>query len=180
MQNLGSINPYGKEINSWKKIEIVVRPADKGGWLVVLNKDNYNTEIQRLLDDMATYQKRTYDPTLSLKYELTCWANNGLDEGLFTQKKIWSHLFPRVPVLYIIPEIRKSKDNPPGQPIVSGIGSLYSRVGEYLYIYFKPLVEQSPSYLKDSWDLILLIQKKLSYRIHHIGYCGHRVPTYQY
>lgn len=32
-------------------------------------------------------------------------------------------------------------------------------MGEYLDIYFIPLVEQSPSYLKDSWDLILLLQE---------------------
>lgn len=61
---------------------------------------------------------------------------------------------PRLPVMYIMPKVHKSIDHPPGRPIISGIDSLYSRVGEYVDIYLKPLVTQGKSYLKGSRELI--------------------------
>lgn len=54
---------------------------------------------------------------------------------------------PKIPVLFIVPKIHKNKEKPPCRPIISGIGSLYSR-----------LVAQSQSYLKDSRELIVLLQ----------------------
>lgn len=87
---------------------------------MVLTKDNYNKEIQRLLDDTAIYQKLTHDPTFGLKHELICWFKKGLDGRLLVKKKA-DYLVtraPRIPVFYIVPKIHKCKDNPPGRPIV--------------------------------------------------------------
>lgn len=61
--------------------------------------------------------------------------------------------------MYLIPKVHKSRDHPPGRPIISGIDSLYSRVGEYLDKYLKSLLTQGKPYLKDSRELINMLQK---------------------
>lgn len=66
---------------------------------------------------------------------------------------------PRIPVIYQIPKIYKSRFKPPGRPIVSGIDSLFSRLGEYLDFFLKPLSQEFPVYLKDSKELINLLKK---------------------
>lgn len=64
-----------------KKLEenkqIVVRPADKGGGLVILTKENYNKELQRLLRDTTTYKLLKSNPTTKLKKELLTWISKG-------------------------------------------------------------------------------------------------------
>lgn len=40
-----------------KKKQIVIRSADKGGGLVILNKSDYLAELNRLVHDAKTYEK---------------------------------------------------------------------------------------------------------------------------
>lgn len=123
---------------------------------MVLTKENFYGEIQRLLADVDTYHPLTGDPLVKLKAELLHWVNNGAAQSILDKKEALYLIpkVPRTPVLYIVPKIHKNRTNPPGRPIISGIGSLYSRVGEYLDIYLQPLVIQGKSYLKDSRELI--------------------------
>lgn len=65
---------------------------------------------------------------------------------------------PRVPIIYQLPKIHKNINNPPGRTIVSGVDSLFSRMGEYLDCFLQPFVQKCPAYLKDSKDLIGLLQ----------------------
>ena len=108
--------------------DIVVRPADKGGGVVLLTKDNYYGEIHRLLADVDTYHLLPGDPLTKLKAEMTSWVNDGASRSLLTKKEALYLVpkVPRTPVLYILPKIHKNRTNPPGRPIISGIGSLYS------------------------------------------------------
>lgn len=88
------------------------------------------------------------------------WIDEGVGKQILNSKEaqyIVLHA-PKVPVMYTVPKIHKNKEMPPGRPIISEINSLFSRLGEYLDGFFKPLVSQSPSYLKDSKDLIVSIQ----------------------
>lgn len=147
-----------------KKLEsnkqIVVWPEDKEGGVVILTKDYYNKEIHRLLEDTATYKPLRADPTAKLKLELTAWVKKGNTNNILDSKeaKYLIPQAPRIPVLYIVPKIHKNKETPPGRPIISSIGSLYSRLGEYLDIYLQPLVIKGRSYLKDSRELIKSLQ----------------------
>lgn len=43
--------------------DIVIRPADKGGGIVILNKGDNLEEINRLLSDNTTYTKLTNNPS---------------------------------------------------------------------------------------------------------------------
>lgn len=45
-----------------KKKEIVIRPADKGGSLVILNKKDYELEMEKLLKIPNTYKRLKGNP----------------------------------------------------------------------------------------------------------------------
>lgn len=64
---------------------------------------------------------------------------------------------PRVPVMYYLPKIHKNLLKPPGRPIISGIDSVTARIGRYVDDFLQPLVTATPSYLKDTTQVINLL-----------------------
>ena len=81
--------------------QIVVRPADKGGGLVILNREYYYKEMQQQLEDKKTYMRMKGDPASRLKEELTDWVNEGSNIKILTSHEadyLVPHT-PRVPVL---------------------------------------------------------------------------------
>lgn len=66
---------------------------------------------------------------------------------------------PQVPVMYYLPKVHKDPLKPPGRPIISGIGSITSRAGRYIDNYLQPLVVNTPSYLKDTTQVINILDE---------------------
>lgn len=66
---------------------MVVRPAGKGGGLVVLTKENYFKEVLRQLADTTTYKKIKTDLTNKLKLELVNWVNRGIKQKILDKKE---------------------------------------------------------------------------------------------
>ena len=136
---------------------IVVRPADKGGAIVLQNVSDYASEIKRQLSDTTFYEKLSSDPTRKLKAavqsRLTVHLNNcEFDKSVFDFLSV-EH--PVIPVIYTLPKIHKGLDIPlKGRPIVSGIGSLTENISAYVDHFIKPEVTTLPSYLRDSSDFI--------------------------
>ncbi|XP_040183666.1 uncharacterized protein LOC120916795 [Rana temporaria] len=54
-------------------------------------------------------------------------------------------------------KIHKSKDQPPGRPIVNGIESLTSRMGQYIDFFIQPPVQNTRAYLKDTKHILQLL-----------------------
>lgn len=46
---------------------LIVKPADKGGSIVIMNRPMYVKEIERQLSDSDTYEKIQHDPTIRVK-----------------------------------------------------------------------------------------------------------------
>ena len=53
-----------------KDNDIVIVPADKGRSTVVMNKSDYNTKMNKLLEDRTTYLPLKKDPTKTVKNQL--------------------------------------------------------------------------------------------------------------
>lgn len=125
-----------------KRKEIIIRPADKGGGLVILDKTDYLSEITHLLSDRDTYQILNKDPMLAYKDELHLLIEEGKATNVLTKKEAayLDSLFCRTPIIYSLPKIHKDSTNPPGWPIVNGIDSISSRVGQYIDSFLQPLV----------------------------------------
>lgn len=115
-----------------KRKDIVIRPADKGGGIVVLSVEQYKKEMERILEDRSTYQILKSGPSKRYKQELKSIILYGVEKGLLNKHEE-EYLVPtanRIPVIYYIPKIHKDRRNPPGRPIESGIDSLTSRLGD--------------------------------------------------
>ncbi|XP_078510279.1 uncharacterized protein LOC144769955 [Lissotriton helveticus] len=61
---------------------------------------------------------------------------------------------PVIPYFYSLPKTHKNRVPPPGRPIVSGIKSILEPLSQFADQYLRPLVQSTPTYLKDTRDLI--------------------------
>ena len=152
----------------------MIRHADKGGSIVIMIKDNYMKETCAQLHDGSIYQEIDNDPTPTLTNKLKLLINE-LQPNLqnYVLKLIPSH--PRPATFYTIPKFHKLpnlvvstcpssnpdnfivqaqrlKINPPGRPIVSGIGTLTEYVSAIVDRELQPLLANIPSYIKDTTD----------------------------
>ncbi|XP_053567537.1 LOW QUALITY PROTEIN: sphingosine-1-phosphate phosphatase 2 [Bombina bombina] len=62
------------------------------------------------------------------------------------------------PILYLLPKIHKSLEDPPGRPIISARGSLMQPLAEFIDFYLQPVVWNTSAHLKDSSELINLLK----------------------
>lgn len=64
-------NTTAEEFKAIKSLQnnpnITIKPADKGGGLVILNTKGYDLECKRLLDDKKNYTPLSHDPTIDVK-----------------------------------------------------------------------------------------------------------------
>ncbi|XP_061186995.1 uncharacterized protein LOC133195147 [Saccostrea echinata] len=107
--------------------DIVIKKADKGSTVVVLDKEMYMSEANRQLSDERFYKKLDSDPTKEFSTAIT----KTLDE-IYT----------------------KNMPGMTGRPIVSAIGHPTKKISEYIDLHLHPHVENLPSYLKDTTDYI--------------------------
>lgn len=158
-KNSFEINHHLKQICA--RNDLVIRPADKGGGVLILNKADYLTEMNRLLSDITTYTKLANNPTVKFKKELKSLINEGFSLGILNKKEK-THLLPsapRIPVIYYLPKVHKSTTNPPGRPIISGIDSVTARIGKYIDKFLQPLVTATPSYLRDTTQVLNFLEQ---------------------
>lgn len=57
----------------------MIRPTNKGGGIVVLDKTDYVSEMHRILSDHDTYRELPHDPTFKFKQELITLVQKGFD-----------------------------------------------------------------------------------------------------
>ena len=142
------------------KKNIIIRPADKGGGVVVMDKDYYHQQLSTLLEDRTTYKRLNSDPTEAYKTQLDSLIQWGFQINALNIKEK-AYLAPsvcRVPVIYTLPKIHKHATMPPARPIVNGIGSVTARLGEYLDKFLQPSVRETKAYLKDTADLLISLE----------------------
>lgn len=112
--------------------DIVIRPADKAGGVVIQAKQKYQEEIDRQLQATSTYVKLLGNPTTQCRKEMEKIVHLVIKKNILNTKEA-KYLIPescRIPVIYTIWKIHKDKENPPGRPIVNGIDSLIARMGQ--------------------------------------------------
>ena len=106
--------------------DIIIKPADKGSGIVILDKHNYISEGERQLHDEQFYEVTNTDLSGEVIHRVNLFVNNMLQRGQITQKTC-SYLttdIDRTQQFYLLPKIHKDMNNPPGRPIVSGRGGL--------------------------------------------------------
>lgn len=139
-----------------KDSEIIIKPADKGGAIVIMNSTDYITEAYRQLNDETFYRKLNTDPTIDFKNIIVELTSQALEQNWITKDEFnyLNKQHPVTPVFYMVPKIHKSLINPKGRPIVASIESLLEPLSNFVDFFIKPFVQKLPAYIQDSTDVI--------------------------
>lgn len=151
--------------------QIIIKSADKGGAIVVMDREAYVGEALRQLDN-TKYYKRLQEPIYLSNIDKINSVINNLNLGGFLNNKQVKYLSAdpdsvRARVFYLLPKIHKptaswpQRDRmPEGRPIVSDCGSESYNISEYIDSFLQPLSVRHPAYLKDTYDFIDKIRNK--------------------
>ena len=146
-----------KSLNSNRKI--IMKPADKGSGIVLINVQDYIYEANRQLSDTAFYEPANL-PDLDKAVHLVENLLTAMRNDKEIDQKCFDHLWPDSPVpgrFYMLPKIHKGKLPPPGRPIISAIGSPTEKISEFLDFFLQPYLVTIPSYVKDTGHFLHLI-----------------------
>ena len=144
--------------------EIVIKPADKGGATVIINKSNYINEAERQLNNEKYYREIDKPLYMDNIPKIRKILTDMLKEKIITKDQFNYLIGPeeiKSRTFYLLPKIHKNKDlwpqpglMPEGRPIVSDIDSETYRVSEMIDHYINPLASKHKSYIKNTYDFI--------------------------
>ena len=143
---------------------IVIKPADKGSSIVIMDRHQYILEAERQLNNTDHYRELDepiFKQTATKAKEIIQKLRDKKHIDFKQEKYLLGQDTPRARVFYLLPKIHKSPDTwtipyevPPGRPIVSDCGSETYQTAEYIEYFLKPLAVKHPSYIKDTYDFI--------------------------
>ncbi|MGL5596520.1 MAG: hypothetical protein ACRDDA_00030, partial [Aeromonas sp.] len=171
---------YGEQVALQRfqdDFNVIIKPADKGAVVVVMDRAQYIREAMRQLQDTQYYkklQKLIYTDSIKIIGDL---VDQLVAQGYLNRKQgdyVKGNGTPRPRRFYILPKIHKSRtswpfeDMPPGRPIVSDCGSESYGIAEYIDHYLNPLARKHSSYIRDTWDFLdktreLVMDKKMKF-----------------
>ena len=140
-----------------KDKERIILTTDKGVALVVMNKADYITKSEELLNT-STYKKIPEDPTNRHKARLINILKNIKSEGGLSEE-IYKKMYPTgavSPKYYGLPKIHKA--GTPLRPIISSTGSATYNTAKELARILKPLVGTSNHHVQNTRDFIKQIK----------------------
>lgn len=145
--------------------DIIIKPADKGGQIVLQDCSDYLFEANRQLSYLNYYQPLQQ----SLQPETQNIIRTIIKKKLYDQNYInrtqLTNLFgpndPSPRLFYLLPKIHKAPQSwtvpykiPLGRPIVSDCGSDSYWIAKYIDHFINPLAKLHPSYIKDTYDFV--------------------------
>lgn len=150
-------------------IDIVIKPADKGSKIVIMDRNQYLTEAYRQLENKKHYLPLTRSIQLETQGMIRDLVKNLYENKRITAKQKYYLLGedpPRPRKFYLLPKIHKDPGTwtvphqvPPGRPIVSDCGSESYRIAEYIDSFLNPLSQKHDSYVKDTYEFVSKLQK---------------------
>ena len=155
--------------NLAKNKDIIIKPADKGAAIVVMDKKDYISETERQLNHPIHYKtldQPVFPQAITKINEIFRELKDlkFIDKGQFDFLACPSDPTPRR--MYLLPKIHKEKNKwpppgrlPPGRPIISDCGSESCASAEYIDHFLAPLATRHPSFLKDTTHFLDEIKK---------------------
>ncbi|XP_072041826.1 uncharacterized protein [Amphiura filiformis] len=136
------------------RTDIIIKPADKGSAVVVMDRQKYIDETMKHLNNRTNYALVDSDPTDSFSQQIQTTLDDMHARDELTDK---AHAFlsptdSKAARFDLLPKIHKPGN--PGRPIVSGNGSPTENISLYVDHFIKPLVSQTPSYIHDTPDFL--------------------------
>ena len=142
---------------------IIIHSADKGGKIVIMNRNDYKEECEKQLSNSTFYEQADISmlqkQNTAIKNEIiNMKTNNYISEKEY---KFLSKHFnsSRTPIFYGLPKIHKHFEKfPPLRPIVSGFNCISANLSEYLDSYLKFQAQNCKSYIRDTSDFLLKLK----------------------
>jgi len=150
---------------------IIIKKADKGGSIVVLDADDYVLKIDKMLSDATTYTELDLVNLDQAKTEVDNIIKDLLCKNYISkrQKQFLTNFTPKMPIFYGLPKIHK-KENPL-RPIVSQIDSPSYKLNKYLDYILTTAEKEIPYLLQDTSKFLQNIEN-----LHQINQITHPKP----
>ena len=139
----------------------VIKPADKGGAIVIWSNEDYEQEAHSQLNDKKYYEFIQTPPDHAIMTQTTSITNYLKELFKFgdidykTLQYLKPSSPPRTPIFYLLPKIHKP--NNPGRPIISGCDSPTDRLSSYIDTHIQHFCPELPSYIKDTNHFLKII-----------------------
>ncbi|KAJ8034954.1 hypothetical protein HOLleu_21996 [Holothuria leucospilota] len=169
--------------------DLVIKPADKGGAVVLQTRENYIREAYRQLADGKFYSRQSSDQTKQVMtkiHSLTRQLGKDTQEdiklllppnpnsGHFYLLPKWHKIYSLLENIVsdsdkpinnsnIISLARKYNVIPPGRPIVSGINTPTEYLSAYVDRFLQPLLTYIPSYIQDTTHFLRRLQHEVPF-----------------
>jgi hypothetical protein len=156
---------------------IIIKPADKGGATVIMDKNAYVAEAHRQLNNTKYYTKLDEPVYMQNKPKIRNILIEMYRKGYINEKQLQYLSGPttaRKRIFYLLPQIYKSRtlwpqyNMPEGRPIVSDVNSESYRISEYIDYFINPLSCLHPSYIKNTYTFVDQIRDMVVNRNHLI------------
>ncbi|CAJ0955525.1 unnamed protein product [Ranitomeya imitator] len=139
---------------------LMVKPADKGGAIVIMDRTDYLEEAYRQLNDPEVYKIISHNPLNSIAQKIRTLLEFHEQEGTI-DSRLRTFLVkndPITPIFYLLPKVHKQLFKPPGRPIVALTDSILSPPAIVLEKILTPLVKTTSSFILDTNDFLELIR----------------------
>ena len=156
-----------EELIAFQKVgKIVIQPADKGSGICIFDREDYETEANRQLQDTLEneqgqkehYYKKVPEKTIKDQFNL---IKETLEEGVknkYITKDFARNLLPQKPKagsFYLLGKVHKQFERiPKGRPIISGCGTNTERISWLCDQMGKEFVKKQSSFIEDTPDLL--------------------------
>ena len=163
--------------------DIIIKPADKGGCLVIMNKAFYRDKLvihDHLNSD--TYERSHIDSDSNTMAELRGLIEKHKHCLTSKERDFICNFEWKTSEFYVLPKIHKSKSiisaintqdsvlinlqdpqDLKGRPIVACCSSPIKNLGKLIEKILKPLVKTQNTFVLDDWDFLRKLPRKLNY-----------------
>ena len=142
----------------YSSTDIIIKPADKGGSIVIMNTTHYIQEAQRQLLNPEHYKLLTSDPTTNYNKYIHHLTDQAWRLGIIndTTKENLQTKNPRISTFYMLPKIHKPGN--PGRPIVNTTGSTTENISAFVDAHLRQYIPRIPSYVKNTTHFINIMR----------------------
>ena len=149
--------------NLYKDKDIIIKPADKGSSIVILNTKDYIFEANRQLSNQLHYKQIPEPISPKVTQQIIDILQKLTDQKILNKQQFQYLKPPETPKIrqfYLLPKIHKERNKwtkptvPPGRPIVSDCASDTYGIAEFIDCYLKPIANKHPLYVKDTPDFL--------------------------
>ena len=134
----------------------MIKQADKGGALVIMNRSDYEKECLSQLSNKKFYEELPSDPKMTYRKAINETVDKMHHAKLITDfesEKMKEG--NRTPCFYGLPRLHNPFFTFPSlRPICSGSNSCTVRISEFADHFLKPIAQRSFSYVKDTTAFI--------------------------